>query len=74
LGQLAGGNFDGKPGNEIVACTITNVGVAPAVVRARAIGADGKVLWTSDPLGSCLAPMLADLERATQPLPAEEYV
>ncbi|MEZ4223278.1 MAG: VCBS repeat-containing protein [Polyangiaceae bacterium] len=53
-GDLAGGNIDGNPGNEIVGCS------AGAVV---AFDGQGNTLWTSPQLGSCRSPALADLER-----------
>src|SRR5690606_6951472 len=52
--QIAAGNFDGKPGNEVVAC-----GVDGAVHAFK--GTDGSPLWTS-PVVSCLMPSLADLD------------
>jgi hypothetical protein len=52
---LAGGNIDGVPGNEIVACTEAN--------RARAYRADGTVLWESVGLGSCDQPSIADADQ-----------
>lgn len=56
--HLAGGNIDGKPGNEVVACTRSAAGVA----RARAYDGKGKVLWTSPALGNCRVPNLADVD------------
>lgn len=54
-GGVAGGNFDGKPGNEVVAC------LANGFVRAYD-GATGAVLWTSDGPYRCSTPAIADLE------------
>jgi len=51
--QLAAGNFDGLPGNEIVACGVDG--------RAHAFAADGSQLWQSDVL-TCLMPSIADLD------------
>jgi hypothetical protein len=56
--HLAGGNIDGKPGNEVVACTRTSTGV----MKARAYDATGKELWVSPALGYCRVPNLADLD------------
>ncbi len=50
--ELAGGNIDGNPGNEIVGCSGNTV---------SAFDGAGKKLWTS-PTISCRAPALADLE------------
>jgi FG-GAP-like repeat len=52
--QIAGGNFDGIPGNEVVAC-----GEDGAVHAFR--GTDGAPLWTSPPV-DCFMPAIADLE------------
>jgi hypothetical protein len=52
--QLAGGEIDGQPGNEVVACTLTGA------VRAFD-GATGAERWTSAPIG-CFMPQLADLD------------
>lgn len=53
--QIAAGNFDGLPGNEVVACGTDN-----AVHAFR--GTDGAPLWTS-PVGiQCFMPSIADLE------------
>lgn len=56
--HLAGGNIDGKPGNEIVACTRSSTGV----MHARAYDAAGKELWLSPALSYCRVPNLADLD------------
>jgi len=50
---LAGGNIDGLPGNEIIACTSTH--------KARAYTATGTELWISDAVG-CDQPALTDLD------------
>ncbi|MBK7828433.1 VCBS repeat-containing protein [Nannocystis sp.] len=50
---IAGGNIDGLPGNEIVACT--------ASLKARAFTAEGVELWTSTAVG-CDQPALTDLD------------
>jgi hypothetical protein len=51
--QLAGGNIDGLPGNEVVAC-----GFDGAV---HAFNGDGTPLWVSAPI-TCLMPSIADLD------------
>lgn len=53
--QLAGGNIDGQPGNEIVHC---NEGMDGG---ARALRADGTELWKTPPMG-CFMPSIADLD------------
>jgi hypothetical protein len=58
--QLAGGNFDGKPGNEVVACGSDNR------VRAYA-GTNGKKLWTSETAIRCSQPAIADLDQDGKP-------
>ncbi len=52
MSQLAGGNIDGKPGNEVVGC---NGSVATA------FDGTGKVVWTNSNV-SCASPAIADLE------------
>jgi len=52
--HIAGGNFDGQPGNEIVAC-----GVDGKVHAFR--GTDGALLWSS-PVMWCFMPAIADLD------------
>jgi hypothetical protein len=52
--QLAGGNFDGNAGNEIVACASDGT--------VKAIDGAGSVLWTSSAL-TCLMPSIADLDQ-----------
>ncbi|MFO0675861.1 MAG: VCBS repeat-containing protein [Polyangiaceae bacterium] len=61
--QLAGGNIDGVPGNEIVGC-ISNDDESNG--RARAFRADGSVLWTSVAL-TCATPAIADLDGDGKP-------
>ena len=51
--HLAGGNVDGKPGNEIIACWDNG--------RVRAVKADGTKLWESEVL-DCFMPSIADLD------------
>lgn len=53
--SIASGNIDGVPGNEIVVC-LTNGG-------ARAYRADGTELWTSDYVGGCFMPSIADFDQ-----------
>jgi len=50
---LAGGNLDGKNGNEVVACAAGGGSV-------KAFGADGKELWST--AATCLLPAIADLD------------
>ena len=52
---IAGGNIDGVPGNEIVACTTNG--------KVRAFAADGSERWTSEVIGSCDMPSIADLDQ-----------
>lgn len=52
--HVAGGNFDGKPGNEIIAC-----GVDGKVHAFK--GTDGSLLWSS-PVIACFMPAIADLD------------
>jgi hypothetical protein len=51
--QLAGGNIDGLPGNEVVGCGLDGA--------AHAFKGDGSPLWTSPPV-TCLMPSIADLD------------
>lgn len=51
--QLAAGDFDGQPGNEVVACMVDG--------SVRAFGGDGQVLWTAPAL-DCFMPSIADLD------------
>ncbi|MFO0598845.1 MAG: VCBS repeat-containing protein [Myxococcaceae bacterium] len=53
MSQLASGNIDGRPGNEVVGC-------GPSTVVALN-GADGTVLWTT-PANGCSSISLADLD------------
>ncbi len=55
--SLAGGNIDGKPGNEIVTCTREG-----STYKVRAYDAAGKALWTSATVTYCRVPNLADLD------------
>ncbi len=52
--QLAGGNIDGVPGSEIVACASDGT--------VKALSGAGVVLWTSPPL-ACVMPSIADLDQ-----------
>lgn len=52
--QIAGGNFDGEPGNEVVAC-----GVDGKVHAFK--GVDGSLLWSSAVM-ECFMPSIADLD------------
>lgn len=56
--QLASGNIDGLPGNEIVACTEDG--------KVRAFRADGSSLWVSS-AGGCFMPNIGDLDGDGQP-------
>jgi hypothetical protein len=57
--QIAGGNFDGHPGNEIVACGMDG--------KAHAFnGKDGSLLWSS-PVVVCFMPSIADIDGDGQP-------
>ncbi|WP_434420977.1 FG-GAP repeat domain-containing protein [Nannocystis pusilla] len=51
--QLAGGDFDGQPGTEVVAC-----GKGGEVFAVK--GEDGSLLWTANQ--TCFMPAIADLE------------
>ena len=53
--ELAGGNIDGEPGNEVVACTTTG--------KVKAFRGDGSLLWTSTYKGGCGMVSLADLDQ-----------
>jgi hypothetical protein len=57
--SIAAGNFDGKPGNEIVACTATGI--------AAYEGATGKLLWVGDTPAACSMPAIADLDQDGKP-------
>lgn len=52
--QLAAGNIDGVPGNEIVACGSDGT--------VKAIDPSGMVMWSSPPM-YCLMPSIADLDQ-----------
>lgn len=56
--HIAGGNIDGQPGNEVVACGIDG--------RVYAYSGEGEELWKSDPI-DCFMPQLADLDGDGQP-------
>ena len=56
--HLAGGNIDGKPGNEIVACGLDK--------RVYAFTGEGEELWKSQPI-ECFMPQLADLDADGKP-------
>lgn len=51
--QIAGGNVDGIPGNEVIACHIDGT--------VRAIKGNGTLLWSSSPM-ECFMPSIADLD------------
>lgn len=53
--ELAGGDIDGKPGNEVVACG------SDGKVHAFH-GADGSPLWTTSTTYACSFPSIADLD------------
>jgi hypothetical protein len=55
--ELAAGNFDGEPGNEIVGVVLLN-----GQNYLRAVKADGTILWTSTQTVSGRFPALADLD------------
>lgn len=52
--HLAGGNIDGVPGNEVVACGTDG--------KVYAFNADGSVLWATASAIDCFMPQLADLD------------
>lgn len=52
--QLAAGNIDGKPGNEVVACGIDG--------KVHAFNGDGSQLWVTATATSCFMPSIADLD------------
>lgn len=55
----AGGDIDGRPGNELVVC-----GVAGTPVRAFGVTEGGLVeRWTAETPGGCFDPSLADLDQ-----------
>ncbi|MFI5299002.1 MAG: FG-GAP repeat domain-containing protein [Polyangiales bacterium] len=51
--QLAAGNLDGKPGNEVIACFVDG--------STHAFDASGKQLWVS-PTVQCATPAIADVD------------
>ncbi|MBI5537048.1 MAG: VCBS repeat-containing protein [Deltaproteobacteria bacterium] len=51
--QLAAGNIDGNPGNEVVACTHDG--------SVQALSGDGKALWKTA-VSACFEPAIADLD------------
>jgi FG-GAP-like repeat len=53
--QIAAGDFDGQPGNEVVAC-----GEDGKVYAFK--GVDGTVLWSSATALTCMMPSIADLD------------
>ena len=54
--QLAAGNIDNLPGNEVIVCTADH--------RMRALnGVDGTELWFNDEDVNCTMPVLADLDQ-----------
>ncbi len=53
--ELAGGNIDGKPGNEVVGCLADG--------RVVAYDGTGKVLWTTSGAVICGYPAIADLDQ-----------
>lgn len=55
--QLAGGNIDGQPGNEVVGCGVNG----PVALRG-----DGSVLWKNTN-SLCTTPSLADIDGDGQP-------
>ncbi len=56
--QIAGGNFDGQPGNEVVGCGVTVNNLSTVYARK---GEDGSALW-STPVATCFMPSIADLD------------
>jgi hypothetical protein len=52
--QLAAGNIDGEPGNEIVGCGTGGV--------VYALNGDGTLLWTSSEPVACSMPSIADID------------
>lgn len=57
--ELAGGDIDGVPGNEVVACSTTG--------KTRAFKGDGTPLWTSTFAGGCAFVSIADLDQDGAP-------
>jgi hypothetical protein len=58
--QLAAGNFDGQPGNEVVGC-----GVDGKVYAVQ--GETGATLWTTAAAVTCFMPSIADMDGDGQP-------
>ncbi|MEO7113400.1 MAG: VCBS repeat-containing protein, partial [Polyangiaceae bacterium] len=56
--QIAGGDIDGNPGNEIVVCNNGNV---------SAYHGDGSPMWTTATAVSCFMPAIADLDQDGKP-------
>lgn len=53
--QIAAANFDGKPGNEVVACGVDG--------KVHAFnGVDGSLLWSTASSMNCFMPSIADLD------------
>ncbi len=52
--EVAGGNIDGKPGNEIVTCTTSG--------KVRALDAAGAELWITAQVLGCVQPTITDLD------------
>src|SRR5690606_123452 len=57
--ELAGGDIDGMPGNELIACSTTG--------KVRASTGDGQPLWTSNHAGGCAFVSIADLDQDGAP-------
>jgi FG-GAP-like repeat len=57
--QLAGGDIDGLPGNEVVACGTDN--------KVRAYKGDGTLLWAAAAAVGCYMPSIADLDKDGKP-------
>jgi hypothetical protein len=57
--SIAGGDIDGTPGVEIVACSIDG--------RVMAFDHDGTLLWTSAYAGGCFMPSVADFDQDGNP-------
>jgi hypothetical protein len=58
--QLAGGNIDGQPGNEVVGCGVDGSSVV-------AVRGDGTPFWTTTQAILCNQPALADLDQDGTP-------
>ncbi len=57
--QLAGGDIDGQPGNEIVACGTDG--------KVHAYHGDGSAFWTTTGAVTCAMPSIADLDGTGHP-------